>query len=112
MTSPYPLTVIRLPLSDRNLTSFLSAKTNCDAFVKSRLAALRCIRRHCGVPPSTPHSSGEFLLSLPKDGPCNWSFLQPVRKWTLYEFIKGHTITALSGNNGHAFPKRSGVETG
>jgi hypothetical protein len=34
-----------------------------DGCVKSPDAALRCILRHCGVRPSTPHSSGLARLA-------------------------------------------------
>ncbi|MCX5906526.1 MAG: hypothetical protein NTY64_04870 [Deltaproteobacteria bacterium] len=34
-----------------------------DGFVKSPPAALRCILRRCGVPPSTPHSGGFARLA-------------------------------------------------
>jgi hypothetical protein len=36
---------------------------NIDGFVKSPDAALRCILRRCGVPKSTPHSSGFARLA-------------------------------------------------
>ncbi|MBM4332611.1 MAG: hypothetical protein FJ117_15580 [Deltaproteobacteria bacterium] len=36
---------------------------NIDGFVKSPSAALRCIIRRCGVPLSTPHSSGFARLT-------------------------------------------------
>ncbi|MCX5906826.1 MAG: hypothetical protein NTY64_06480, partial [Deltaproteobacteria bacterium] len=37
-----------------------------DDFVKSPSAALRCILRRCGVPPSAPHSSG-FARRVPRN---------------------------------------------
>ncbi|MCX5906808.1 MAG: hypothetical protein NTY64_06385 [Deltaproteobacteria bacterium] len=41
----------------------LSFQVNPDGFVKSPSAALRGILRHCGVQPSTPHSSGFARLA-------------------------------------------------
>jgi hypothetical protein len=35
-----------------------------DDFVKSPTSVLRCILRHCGVPVSTPHSSGFARLEF------------------------------------------------
>ncbi|MCX5907919.1 MAG: hypothetical protein NTY64_12235 [Deltaproteobacteria bacterium] len=37
-----------------------------DGFVKSPSAALLCILHRCGVPPSTPHSSG-FAHRVPRN---------------------------------------------
>jgi hypothetical protein len=39
-------------------------ETIFDDIVKSPYAALRCILRHCGVRPSTPHSSGFARLAF------------------------------------------------
>jgi len=40
------------------LGPFSDTRAFRDDFVKSPDTALRCILRHCGVPKSTPHSSG------------------------------------------------------
>jgi len=52
-----------------------------DGTVKSPDAALRGIPRHCGVPSSTPHSSGFARLA------CEL-FTAPSENLTFYEFIK------------------------
>ncbi|MCX5910240.1 MAG: hypothetical protein NTY64_24465 [Deltaproteobacteria bacterium] len=52
-----------------------------DGFVKSPSAALRCILRRCGVPPSTPHSSG-FVRALHLE-----LFTLPSALMTFYEAI-------------------------
>ncbi|MCX5906484.1 MAG: hypothetical protein NTY64_04650 [Deltaproteobacteria bacterium] len=51
-----------------------------DGFVKSPSAALRCILRRCGVPPSTPHSSGFARLA-------SGAFYFAIQILTFYEFI-------------------------
>ncbi|MCX5905674.1 MAG: hypothetical protein NTY64_00385, partial [Deltaproteobacteria bacterium] len=52
-----------------------------DGFVKSPSAALHCILRRCGVPPSTPHSSGFVRLA-------SGAFYFAIQILTFYEFIK------------------------
>ncbi|MCX5907636.1 MAG: hypothetical protein NTY64_10730 [Deltaproteobacteria bacterium] len=52
-----------------------------DGFVKSASAALRCILRRCGVPPSTPHSSGFARLA-------SGAFYFAIQILAFYEFIK------------------------
>ncbi|MCX5907860.1 MAG: hypothetical protein NTY64_11935 [Deltaproteobacteria bacterium] len=51
-----------------------------DGFVKSPSAALRCILRRCGVPPSTPHSSGFARLA-------SGAFYEAISLATFYETI-------------------------
>ncbi|MCX5907914.1 MAG: hypothetical protein NTY64_12210, partial [Deltaproteobacteria bacterium] len=55
-------------------------KANLDGFVKSPSAVLRCILRRCGVPPSTPHSSGFARLA-------SGAFYFAIQILTFYEFI-------------------------
>jgi hypothetical protein len=52
-----------------------------DDFVKSPTSVLRCILRHCGVPVSTPHSSGFARLAFE-------AFYFVVGFLTLYGIIK------------------------
>jgi len=54
---------------------------NSDGFVISPSAALRCILRRCGVPLSTPHSSGFARLASGA-----FYFAMPLK--TFYEIIK------------------------
>jgi hypothetical protein len=49
---------------------------------KTFICGVALILRCCGVHPSTPHSSGEFILSLSKGAPCIWTFLSSLRKMT------------------------------
>ncbi|MCX5909157.1 MAG: hypothetical protein NTY64_18805 [Deltaproteobacteria bacterium] len=56
------------------------AAENLDGFVKSPSAALRCILRRCGVPPSTPHSGGFARLA-------SGAFYFAIQILTFYEFI-------------------------
>ncbi|MCX5907704.1 MAG: hypothetical protein NTY64_11100 [Deltaproteobacteria bacterium] len=58
-----------------------------DGFVKSPSAALRCILRRCGVPPSTPHSSSGFACL------ASGAFYFAIQILTFYEFI------TLAGEN-------------
>jgi hypothetical protein len=51
-----------------------------DGFVKSPSAALRCILRRCGVPVSTPHSSGLARLA-------SGAFYIAIQIFTFYEPI-------------------------
>jgi hypothetical protein len=48
---------------EESVTGFLKEESYHDGFVKSPDAALRCILRRCGVPKSTPHSSGFARLA-------------------------------------------------
>ncbi|MCX5907517.1 MAG: hypothetical protein NTY64_10095 [Deltaproteobacteria bacterium] len=59
-----------------------------DGFVKSPSAALRCILRRCGVPPSTPHSSGFARLA-------SGVFYFAIHILTFYEFIKFGTSSEI-----------------
>ena len=52
-----------------------------DGFVKSPSAALHCILRHCGVPISTPHSSGFARLA-------SEAFNFAIPNLSFYEVIK------------------------
>jgi hypothetical protein len=54
-----------------------------DGLVKSPYAALRCILRHCGVQPSTPHSSEFARLAY-------GAFYKTACFLTFYEFIKDY----------------------
>jgi hypothetical protein len=54
---------------------------NNDGFVKSPSAALRCFLRRCGVPVSTPHSSGFARLA-------SGAFYIAIQILTFYEIIK------------------------
>ncbi|MCX5906629.1 MAG: hypothetical protein NTY64_05425 [Deltaproteobacteria bacterium] len=51
-----------------------------DGFVKSPSAALHCILRHCGVQPSTPHSSGIVRLA-------SGAFYEAISWATFYETV-------------------------
>ena len=55
---------------------------NIDGSVKRPISALRFIPRHCGVPISTPHSSGFASLDL-------GAFYETIRNEIFYRFIKG-----------------------
>ena len=71
---------------------------NFDDFVKSPTSVLRCILRHCGVPVSTPHSSGfarlefeafYFVVRFPTfygtinvESKNKAGFLLEMRRWT------------------------------
>jgi len=53
-----------------------------DGSVKRPVSALRFIPRHCGVPISTPHSSGFASLDV-------GAFYETIRNETFYRFITG-----------------------
>ncbi|MCX5907288.1 MAG: hypothetical protein NTY64_08895 [Deltaproteobacteria bacterium] len=57
-----------------------SAGSISDGFVKSPSAALRGVLRHCGVQPSTPHSSGFARLA-------SGAFYFAIQILTFYEII-------------------------
>jgi hypothetical protein len=55
-------------------------KSNSDGFVKNPSASLRGVLRYCGVPKSTPHSSGFARLA-------SGAFYFAIPILTFYEFI-------------------------
>jgi hypothetical protein len=63
---------------------------NLDGFVKSPSAALRCITRRCGVPVSTPHSSGLARLA-------SGAFYIAIQILTFYESINLNKNVSVSG---------------
>jgi hypothetical protein len=56
-------------------------RAKIDGLVKSPYAALRCILRHCGVQPNTPHSPEFARLAY-------GAFYKTACFLTFYEFIK------------------------
>jgi hypothetical protein len=71
---------------------------NLDGFVKSPSAALRCFLRRCGVPVSTPYSSGFARLA-------SGAFYIAIQILTFYESIN---LNHLKINFASIFPlKRS-----
>jgi len=62
---------------------------NSDGFVKSPSAALRCILRHCGVPMSTPHSSGFARLA-------SEAFYFAIPILSFYDFINSNSSLEMN----------------
>jgi hypothetical protein len=57
------LMIILQLINDFVVSSFVDGK-KVDGFIKSPISALSFILRHCGVPKSTPHSSGLARLDI------------------------------------------------
>jgi hypothetical protein len=69
-----------------------------DGFVKSPSAALRCILRRCGVPVSTPHSSGLARLA-------SGAFYIAIQIMTFHESIKFNRTQICADKHRYLFFK-------
>ncbi|MCK9527983.1 MAG: hypothetical protein M0Q23_04925 [Syntrophales bacterium] len=64
-------------------------ESSIDGFVKSPDAALRFILRHCGVPLSTPHSSGFARLA------CG-AFYEAILNQMFFDFLRDRQVLTAS----------------
>jgi hypothetical protein len=73
-------------------------KIKFDGFVKSPSAALRCILRRCGVPVSTPHSSGLARLA-------SGAFYITIQILAFYESIKFNPSQIIAQDSMHTLKR-------